>query len=153
MKRRTLTKLRKLFAAVVAEAQANEAFAERLEAVLGDDAPPSVRRSGRREPGVLNPYQVLEEAGSNGLRAALGKLDVERLKDIVADQGMDPAKLAMKWKNADRLVAHVEAFVTARDRKGDAFRAKEGDGSVGRDPEGKEREKERGTGDEDVEQT
>lgn len=127
MKRRTLTKLRKVFAEVVAEAQANDAFAERLEAVLGDDRPRSGRRSGRREPGVLNPYEVLEEGGRDGLRAALGELDVERLKDIVAEHGMDPAKLAMKWKKADRLVAHIEAFVTARDRKGDAFRGKQDD--------------------------
>lgn len=125
MKRRTLTKLRKLFAEVAAEAQANEAFAERLEEVLGDDASSPARRRGRREPGVLNPYEVLETGGPEGLRTALGKLDVERLKDIVAEHGMDPAKLAMKWKRADRLVAHIEAFVTARDRKGDAFRAKE----------------------------
>ena len=131
MKRRTLTKVRKLFAEVVAEAQVNDAFAERLEAVLGDDAPTQTRRGGRREPGVLNPYQVLEEAGRDGLRAALEGLDLERLKDIVAENGMDPARLAMKWKKADRLVAHIETFVMARDRKGDVFRAKEDDGSDG----------------------
>lgn len=145
MKRRTVTKMRKLFAEVVVEVQANEAFAERLEAVLGYDTPPPARRRGRRKPGVLNPYQVLEESGREGLRAELRKLDVERLKDIVAEHGMDPAKLAMKWKKSDRLVAHIEAFVTARDRKGDAFRAKEGGGSVARDLE-----KEKGTGDRDV---
>ena len=125
MKRRTLTKLRKLFSEVVAEAQANDAFADRLAAVLGEDASPPRRRSGRRPAGVLNPYDVFEEVGTAGLEAALERLEVERLKDIVAEHGMDPAKLAMKWKKADRLVAHIVAFVTARERKGDAFRAKE----------------------------
>lgn len=131
MRRRTLTKLRKVFAEVVAEAQGNEGFAERLAKVLGDDEEkPSTRRRGRRRPGVLNPFQVLDDAGRDGLETALAELDTERLKDIVAEHGMDPARLAMKWKSADRLAGHIVAFVTARDRKGDAFRAKGGGGAL-----------------------
>ena len=131
MRRRTLTRLRTVFAEVVKEAQDNEAFAERLAAALGEDEGSRAQRGGRRPPGVLDPYQVLEQTGRDGLRAALEGLDVELLKDIVAEHGMDPARLAMKWKKADRLVAHIVDFVSARDRKGDAFRAKEDDGQAG----------------------
>ncbi|MXY55854.1 MAG: hypothetical protein F4029_05370 [Gammaproteobacteria bacterium] len=130
MKRRTLTKLRKVFAEVVKEAQSNEGFAERLAEALGQDEGPRAQRSGRRPPGVLNPFHVLEETGRDGLRAALEGLDTERLKDIVAEHGMDPARLAMKWRKADRLVSHIVDFVSARDRKGDAFRAKQDDGAA-----------------------
>ena len=39
---------------------------------------------------------------------------------------MDGAKLAMKWKSADRLVELIVASVASRSRKGDVFR---GEGS------------------------
>ena len=125
MTRRTITKLKRLFAEILDEANSNPEFVQRI-AVLFEtqSSPPPQRRTSksRRAPGVLDPYVVLTETGPAGLDAALKSLDVDQLKDIIAEHGMDPAKLAMKWRKSDRLVEHIMSFVASRDRKGDAFR-------------------------------
>ena len=47
----------------------------------------------------------------------------KELKDIVADYGMDPSKLAMKWKDRDRVIKLIIDTSQRRASKGDAFRA------------------------------
>jgi len=54
-------------------------------------------------------------------------LNIEQLKDMVAEHGMDQAKLAMKWRTSDRLVDLIASTVAARARKGDAFRSQSTD--------------------------
>lgn len=51
----------------------------------------------------------------------LAGLSVEELKDIVAEHGMDSAKLAMRWKKPAKLIDLIVAKVDARARKGYAF--------------------------------
>ncbi len=125
------TKLRALAAEVIGEAKRNPEFAARLEAALGNSPVESVqspgRRRNRRDPAPFDPFEAFQ-AGEKPLRARLEALDVEQLKDMVAEHGMDSAKLALKWKSADRLIELIVATVATRSRKGDAFR---GDGSVG----------------------
>ena len=55
--------------------------------------------------------------------AELAYLDLEELRNIVAQFGMDPRRLVMKWKDAQRVREHVVATTIQRSRKGDAFRA------------------------------
>ena len=62
-------------------------------------------------------------AGEEALRARLGELSVEQLKDIVADYGMGPGKLVTKWKTADRIIDRIVEISLARSQKGDAFRS------------------------------
>lgn len=138
--------LRRLFDAVVTEAEQNPAFAARLQQALtilaAAPAPaptiarpdasaalspaPSMeaaaprRRGGRRPPGVLDPFAVYQE-GEDALRTRLTSLGLDELKDIVAEHGMDPSKVSMKWKKAERLVDLVVATVRERLEKGDAF--------------------------------
>ena len=91
--RRTVTKLKRLFAEILDEANSNPAFVQRLAVVLeAQSSPPPQRRTSksRRAPGVLDPYVVLNETGPPGLDAALKSLDVDQLKDIIAEHGMDP---------------------------------------------------------------
>jgi hypothetical protein len=127
------TRLRALTAVVIEEARLNPAFAARLEAALatstrGGDAADAAalgrprRPSNRRAPAPFDPFVVYAD-GENALRRRLEGLNVEQLKDIVAGQGMDAARLAMKWKSADRLIELIVATVDARSRKGDVFRA------------------------------
>lgn len=128
--------LRRLFDAVVAEAERSPAFARRLADALSGLAAPSqgtapapaaapaaspARRGGRRPPGALDPFAVIAE-GEGALRARLGELTLDQLKDVVAEHGMDPSKLAMKWKKPERLVELIVATVRERMEKGDAFR-------------------------------
>jgi hypothetical protein len=115
-----------LFRVIADEASGNPEFAARLEeAVTGLRSAAPAKKSNRRAKGVLDPFAVFA-SGEAHLRAELNKLDVERLKDIVAEHGMDPDKLAMKWKTSDRLVERIVETVKSRSRKGDAFRGEAG---------------------------
>lgn len=129
----TAKRLRALFREIVREAEANPTFAEQIKLALDIDAPTAggpkpaqvsanSARLHRRRPGVMDPFQVFEAVGDNGLRGRLMDLSVEQLKDIVAQYGMDSAKLAMKWRTKDRLVDLIAVTVRGRSHKGDAFR-------------------------------
>lgn len=83
---------------------------------------PGLKRTGRRAPAKLDPFKILANSGEHALMAQLADLDVEELRDIVAQFGMDPRRLVMKWKDVQRVREHVVATTAQRARKGDAFR-------------------------------
>lgn len=80
------------------------------------------RRGNRRAPALIDPVELAKE-NQQKLEAALSDLDLEQLRDIVADFGMDTDKLAMKWKNPEKVRERILEVAMARARKGDAFRA------------------------------
>jgi hypothetical protein len=84
--------------------------------------PPGLKRTGRRAPAKLDPFKILAESGEHALMAKLADLDREELRDIVAQFGMDPRRLVMKWKDVQRVREHIVATTVQRSRKGDAFR-------------------------------
>lgn len=112
-------------------ASEDPALAERvLRRLNGDpklaahvEMPPGMKRTGRRGPAKLDPFKILADGGEQALMAELAELDLEELRDIVAQFGMDPRRLVMKWKEAQRVREHVVATTAQRSRKGDAFRA------------------------------
>jgi hypothetical protein len=116
-------RLASLFAEIQREIRRNPDFAERIAKALDLDAgrPEESGRPHRRSPGVLDPFAVIQQ-GEEALKARLAGLDVEQLKDIIAEHGMDRTKLAMKWKTKDRLISLIVSTVASRARKGDAFR-------------------------------
>lgn len=130
-----------MFDAVLDEARNNLAFAAKLERALVGETPdggaieksPGVkpssdapaRRLNRRSKAVVDPFGLLS-VGEEHLRAELAKLNLEQLKDIVAEYGMDTARLALKWKSRERLVDFIVTTVAARNRKGDVFRDSSG---------------------------
>ena len=136
--------LTKLAAAVADEASHNVRFRSRLSDVLNiscpqsalaatDGAvpvnrPPSVGASkpqvkrGRRAPGPWDPFTVYAELGEPGLRDRLNALELEQLRDIIAEHGMNHDGKAMRWKTADRVVGRIVERVVDRAAKGDAFR-------------------------------
>jgi hypothetical protein len=79
------------------------------------------RKGGRRPPGPFDPFETYSE-GVGALRARLETCDVDQLKDIVAEHGMDYDRLAMKWKTTERLIERIVETVETRVRKGEAFR-------------------------------
>lgn len=117
------TRLRSLVNVIIDEVRRNPDFEARVAAALGASTPvdESAGRRGRRHPGVVDPFSTYSE-GEDALRHRLEGLDIEQLKDIVAEHGMDTSKLAMKWKSEDRLIELIVATVASRSRKGDAFR-------------------------------
>ncbi len=84
--------------------------------------PPGLKRTGRRAPAKLDPFKILAESGEHALIAQLADLELEELRDIVAQFGMDSRRLVMKWKDVQRVREHVVATTAQRSRKGDAFR-------------------------------
>lgn len=123
-----ITRLRGLCEQLVQRAETEPAAAGVLAdgvAKLLDEAakPPrkAPRRTGRRDAPVLDPFEIYRE-DPDTLAGQLAALDLEQLRDVVAHYGMDPRRLVMKWKTADRVVAHIVETVQTRSRKGDAFR-------------------------------
>lgn len=120
----------RLFEEILAEIDRNASFRSRLEALLvpRELSPPDHPGSGlggsrrnRRTAGVLDPYEEYK-FGEEHLRARLSALSVEQLKDIVSEHAMDSARLALKWKNPERLTNLIVVTVRERLEKGDAFR-------------------------------
>lgn len=113
---------------VVEELENNPQLAERLRDVLKPatqrKATTGKKSSRRRSPGAFDPFAAYSEGGENGLRSRLSELDVEQLKDMVAEHGMDQSKLAMKWRTDKRLIDLIVKTVGTRSRKGDAFRSR-----------------------------
>jgi hypothetical protein len=123
--------------AVADEAERNPRFAEKLRSLLVERPPPATKelltnrprsvgtpaaRKGRRARAVLDPPGVYSE-GEEVLRARLQELDLEQLRDIIAEYSMDPDRLAMKWKTPERLVQRILEVSRGRATKGDAFRS------------------------------
>ena len=133
MNKKSVLTLKKLLEVVIEEADSNPEFSEKLENILNgsiseEPKEPAAmmstgaKRSGnRRAPAVLDPIAVIEE-GEDVLFKQLSNLTDKELKDIIADYGMDPSKLAMKWKNRDRLIDLIIYTSHRRASKGDAFR-------------------------------
>ena len=147
-------KVLELARAVADEAERNPAFAQKLEGVLGLDQrrgdgkwTKRARSRSRRTPAVFDPVAVLRVEGARGLRSRLSGLDLEQLKDMVAQYGMDPGKLVMKWKTWDRVADRIVEMSANRAQKGDAFREDV------RKEAGHDKEDDRGSGEQSGEQT
>ena len=131
--------LKQLLNLVLEEAQANEAFGKKLEALLLPQVPEAPKdkpgkgdteeksgakhstTSSRRDPAVLNPTTVFMQEGEEALHARLSSLSEKELKDIIAQYGMDTKKLAMKWKSLDKLKGLIVDVSRTRAAKGDVF--------------------------------
>lgn len=115
-------------AAIAVEAERNSRFARSLTQALATGnitgkapIPPSNRRP-RREPGPWDPYVIYTESGEQGLRERLHTLNLEQLRNIVAEHSMDNDRLAMKWRNPERVIERIIERVVDRAAKGDSFR-------------------------------
>lgn len=138
--------LANLLAVVAEEAVQNAGFGARLNEALVVDrgrkkaagpteartttvspaprAPAAKPRSkrGRRVPGPWDPYDVYAKVGEAGLREQLSRLELEQLRDIIAEHSMNNDGLAMRWTKAERVVGRIVDRVVDRSAKGDAFR-------------------------------
>lgn len=90
-------------------------------AVPATGAAEAKRGKNRRPPAALDPVHVVRD-GETALRAALEKLSLDQLRDIVAEYGMDSARLVMKWIDPARVIDRIVELSITRARKGDAFR-------------------------------
>lgn len=131
------TTLNRLIRVVLEEAENNPRFDSALRDALdppagkrpvakdasadGIDLGEVKRGKNRRTPPVLDPVHIAEE-GESALRASLEKLSLEQLRDVVAEYGMDPGRVVMKWAAPDRVIDRIVEMSLARAHKGNAFR-------------------------------
>ena len=129
--------------AVVAEAQRSSRFAASLtDAVIaalpaGDfertpAAAPATRapatraattrKRAVRQPGAFDPFTVYRDSGADGLTSKLTGLDVDGLRDIIAEQELDTRKETGRKRKPEVLVAWIVERVEASERKGSVFR-------------------------------
>jgi hypothetical protein len=85
-----------------------------------DSAEVKPKKSKRRSPAKIDTFTLYEQ-GEEILRTALKTLDIEELKDVIAANGMDTAKLAMKWKDRERIENHIVDMTQQRAARGSAF--------------------------------
>jgi len=78
------------------------------------------KKGNQHEPAKINPFILLEQ-GIEIFKAALETLSIEELKDVMAENGMDTAKLAMKWKDTNRLINHIIGTTQRRSSRGEIF--------------------------------
>ena len=116
-----LSKWKKISNCIAAEISTNEAFAQRISAIInGEDSESKPKKSNRRPPPKFDPLVLLEQ-GVEKLAETLKTLDIEELKDIIAANSMDTAKRVMKWKDRDRLEKHVIEETQRQAAHGKAF--------------------------------
>jgi hypothetical protein len=127
-------RLARLVAVIASEAAHNQRFAKALSEAWRSEV--SADREGlragqgrqrtRRNAGPWDPFAVYAEQGEAVLRDRLANLDLEQLRDILAEHGMDTDRLAMKWRDPGRVVQRIVDRVVDRAAKGDAFRGPHG---------------------------
>ncbi|MCH4239067.1 MAG: hypothetical protein LKF71_02200 [Oscillospiraceae bacterium] len=130
-KKTVLALWKKISACIAEEITNNNEFASRMGLIFEESiiklnfskhetTNTKPKRGNRREPAKVNPFVLLEQ-GVEVLKTALEALDIEELKDVIAENGMDTAKLAMKWKDRNRLINHIIDTTQRRSSRGEAF--------------------------------
>jgi hypothetical protein len=89
---------------------------------LGEVAIVVERGKIAQRPIDVDVFGVFSQGGEKALRDRLNSLELNALRRIVRLHGLDPSKLAEKWKNKDRLVNLIIERVSVRSDKGKAFK-------------------------------
>ncbi len=120
-KQETLAKWKEVSNLIASEISNNEEFAQKMERILkGETVAVTSKRRSRRSPAKLDPLHLLE-MGEEILAKELEKLNVEELKDIVSEYGMDTSRLALKWKDRKRLELLIMDATKRKSSRGEAF--------------------------------
>jgi hypothetical protein len=101
---------------LLAAAPARRVPARAVERTASADA-----TKGDASAAVLDPFATLRGSGEDGLRAALGAVEVAALRRIVRTHRLDPARVSARWTARERLVDLIVTQVRARASHGQAF--------------------------------
>lgn len=129
MDKESKRKIKEFFSVIIDEAEKNDEFAKSLYKIFQNSeerikpvtSKESKRSPKRRDKAILDPIKLAED--NELTKDILAELTEKELKDIIADYGMDSAKLAMKWKDKERLIQLILESAFRRASKGDAFRS------------------------------
>jgi len=117
----------RLFDVILKEYSENPVFRRNIEDVIsGSPASAKVADRGkqrnRRARAIVDPYEA-NKIGETALQQALAPLTIDQLKDVISEFAIDSSKLALKWKDRNRLINLIVETTKARIEKGDAFRS------------------------------
>lgn len=129
MDKESKKKIKEFFSVIIDEAEKNDEFAKSLYKIFQNSeerikpvtSKEPKRSPKRRDKAILDPIKLAED--NELTKDILAELTEKELKDIIADYGMDSAKLAMKWKDKERLIQLILESAFRRASKGDAFRS------------------------------
>ena len=109
---------------LIVEVKTNDSLRRRLANILKENK--TQKKDGKigsfkRRPGQFNPFHVYRDSPEK-LEMMLKTLEMDQLKDIISEHGLDRTKLAMKWQDKERLIEKISSTVKLRYEKGDVFR-------------------------------
>ncbi len=116
------------FAAQMLDAARESGLAGALGGVTSQPtAPRPSTRSRKSAPAAPatpapDPFAIFRAQGVEGLRAALGALDLSTLRAIVRERRLDPARISARWTARERVISLIVDQVKARANHGQAFR-------------------------------
>ena len=116
-------KIKLILNVILDEIETNEKFQKRFLEIFDinpDKEIKSKKKNNRRDKPVLNPITIIQDNNTN-IRYELEKLSIKELKDIIAYFNMDKTKVAMKWKNKEKIINLIIEISTLRASKGSAF--------------------------------
>ena len=105
------------------EMTVNEEFAKKIEAILIPEMPTVAqkpKKKSKRNPSKINPIRLWEE-GEERLQEKLAKLDLNELKDVVAEYGLDPKGSANRFRKREKLEELILEGAKRTATRGNAF--------------------------------
>lgn len=78
------------------------------------------RRKSRRSPALFDPVQSIKN-GEAFLREQLSGLNLEQLRDMIAEYGMDAGRRVIRWTKSERVVNYIVEISILRVTKGRTF--------------------------------
>lgn len=125
----SISKLRKaeladiIVAASVSATTPDGPVREPAPAASGTPEPSGRSAKRKREPSPFDPYAVARQGGGSELRTRLAEFDIEQLKDVIHEYGMDYDRRAMSWSDTGRLVGRIIERAEFGITQGSAFRS------------------------------
>ncbi|MBV7504823.1 hypothetical protein KW850_06040 [Bacillus sp. sid0103] len=69
----------------------------------------------------INIFEIYQKEGPQGLLLFLESLDLQGLKKIVVQNGLDPAQKVRRWRVKGKIISHIVDTVGKQMSKGEAF--------------------------------
>ncbi len=113
---------------LASELETNKSLARRLSGPFSDylngqKAESSRPGKSRKPSGTegFDPFKIYYEKGGVGLMASLQDMEINTLKSILSEYGLDPARTYTRWRKHERLSSLIVERVKALSTKGNVF--------------------------------
>jgi hypothetical protein len=111
---------------VAKKIEVDEEFAKSIFSQLEENPPVTKSTSTKKKSNHLddikiNIFEIYQNLGPEGLLGLLESLDLQGLKKIVAENGLDPAQKVRRWRKKEKIMIHIVESVGKQMSKGDAF--------------------------------